>query len=103
MKRGDIWWHEPPDVKRRPVLILARDETIQRLHDVIAVPATGVIRGRSNEVPVGAEDGMPMNCVLVAENALSADKTFLTRRITTLAPRKIDAICRALARATSCG
>jgi len=24
MRRGEVWWHEPPDDKRRPVLILTR-------------------------------------------------------------------------------
>jgi mRNA-degrading endonuclease toxin of MazEF toxin-antitoxin module len=28
MKRGEVWWHEPPDDKRRPVLILTRAEAI---------------------------------------------------------------------------
>ena len=45
MKRGEVWWHEPADSKPRPVLILTRDEAIGHLFDVIAVPATGTIRG----------------------------------------------------------
>lgn len=39
MRRGEIWWYGPPDAKRRPVLILTRDEAIGRLFDLIAVPA----------------------------------------------------------------
>jgi mRNA-degrading endonuclease toxin of MazEF toxin-antitoxin module len=29
--RGEIWWYEPPDAKRRPVLILTRAAAIDRL------------------------------------------------------------------------
>ena len=41
MKRGDIRWYtfQLPD-KRRPVLILTRDEVINRLNEIIVVPAT---------------------------------------------------------------
>ena len=41
MKRGDIRWYtfQLPD-KRRPVLILTRDEVINRLNEIVVVPAT---------------------------------------------------------------
>ena len=41
MKRGDIRWYtfQLPD-KRRPVLILTRDEVIDRLNEIVIVPAT---------------------------------------------------------------
>jgi mRNA interferase MazF len=93
VKRGEVWWHEPPDT---------RDEAIKRLFDVVAVPATGTIRGTSTEVQIGVDDGMPIECVLGLDNTLSAEKTFLTTRITTLGPEKLDEVCKALAVATSC-
>lgn len=41
LNRGEIRWYtfRPPD-KRRPVLILTRDEVIDRLNEIIVVPAT---------------------------------------------------------------
>lgn len=48
---------EPPDSKRRPVVILTRDEAIGRVLDVIAVPATGTIRRLSTEVQIGVAEG----------------------------------------------
>ena len=78
MRRGEVWWHEPPDEKPRPVLILTRDDVIARA----LVPATSF---------------------LIAENTLSAEKIYLTERITELGAAKMDAACRALAIATSCG
>lgn len=102
MKRGEVWWHAPRGAKRRPALILTRDETIGRVFDVISMPATGVIRGLRSEIDLGAGDGMPQDCVLVPENTFSADKSFLTERITTLGPEKLDQACRALTRITGC-
>lgn len=102
MRRGEVWWHEPPDSKRRPVLILTRDEAIDRLFDVIAVPATGTFRDLATEVEIGVTDGMPIECALSLDNTFSAEKAHLTEFITTLGPSKMAAVCAALATATSC-
>lgn len=46
MNRGEIRWYTfaAPD-KRRPVLLLTRDEVIETLNELIVVPATRTIRG----------------------------------------------------------
>ena len=46
VKRGEIRWYtfRLPD-KRRPVLILTRNDVIDRLNEIIVVPATRTIRG----------------------------------------------------------
>jgi mRNA interferase MazF len=102
VRRGEVWLYEPPDEKRRPVLILTRDEDIDRQFDVIAVPITSTIRGWGTEVELGVTDGMDRDCVLTIHNTLSADKLFLTRRITTLGSHKMTEVCRTLAKATGC-
>ncbi len=45
MNRGEIRWYtfHAPD-KRRPVLILTRDEVMDHLHEIIVVPVTRTIR-----------------------------------------------------------
>ena len=65
MKRGEIRWYtfRLPD-KRRPVLILTRDDVIDRLNEVIVVPATRTIRGLATEVVLTSDDGMPVACAL---------------------------------------
>lgn len=40
MRRGEVWWHEPPDEKPRPVLVLTRDDVVARALDVVAMPAS---------------------------------------------------------------
>jgi mRNA interferase MazF len=102
MRRGDVWWHEPPDEKRRPVLILTREEAVAALNKLVVAPATGTIRGIPSEVPVGPEDGMPQERAISLDNTTLVRKALLTERITTLGPEKMDQICRALDYATSC-
>lgn len=55
------------------------------------------------EIEVGPQEGMPTTSFLIAENALSAEKIYLTQRITELGVAKMDAVCRALVTATACG
>ena len=57
LNRGEIRWYtfRHPD-KRRPVLILTRDEVIERLNQTIVVPVTRTIRGLSTEVVLTPED-----------------------------------------------
>jgi mRNA interferase MazF len=102
VNRGEVWWYEPPHEKNRPALILTRDELIGDIFDVIAVPATTTIRGTSTEVQIGVADGMPAECALVLANTFSAEKTYLTRSITTLDSVRMSEVCQALARTTNC-
>ena len=75
MKRGEIRWYtfRLPD-KRRPVLILTRDDVIDRLNEIIVVPGTRTIRGLTTELILTPEDGMPVEC------ALNFDHTSLAQR-----------------------
>lgn len=51
MKRGEIRWYTfaLPD-KRRPVLILTRDDVIEYLNEIIVFPVTRTIRGLATEL-----------------------------------------------------
>lgn len=61
MKRGEIRWYtfSLPD-KRRPVLVLTRNEVIDSLNEIIVVPITRTIRGLATEVVLTLDDGMPV-------------------------------------------
>jgi mRNA interferase MazF len=102
VSRGDVWWYEPPDAKRRPALVMTRTEAAQILNELFVVLATTTIRGLPTEVELGLEDGMPRSCALNADHATAADKIFLTDRITQLGPGRMAEVCRAFALATSC-
>jgi mRNA interferase MazF len=75
VNRGEIRWYtfKPPD-KRRPVLILTREEVLKHLNEVIVVPVTRTVRGLATEVVLTPEDGMPV------VSALNLDHVSLARR-----------------------
>ena len=75
MNRGEIRWYTfaLPD-KRRPVLILTRDEVIEQLNEIIVVPITRTIRGLATEVVLTPDDGMPV------VSALNFDHVALAQR-----------------------
>jgi mRNA-degrading endonuclease toxin of MazEF toxin-antitoxin module len=100
--RGEIWWYEHPDAGRRPFLILTRAEACTVLTQVMAVPATTVIRGIPTEVVLEVEDGMPRRCALSFDNVTLVRPALCTERITTLDHERMQASCVALGHATAC-
>ena len=101
-RRGDIWWGELPDQKARPFLVLTRDEAIDVLSRIIAAPVTRTIRGIPSEVPLGPEDGLPVECVASFDNVMPVPKAMLVRRLGALAPSRRQEPCEALRAATDC-
>ena len=97
MTRGEIRWYtfRLPD-KRRPVLILTRDEVLPRLNEVIVVPVTRTIRGLSTEVILTADDGMPVTCALNLDHIALAQRDRLGPPISALPPRRWPEIQTAL-------
>ncbi len=67
------------------------------LNQVLAVPATGTIRGIPTEVVLDRSDGMPTVCVLATDNVTTIRRSLCTERITTLAPARMQEVCEALA------
>jgi mRNA interferase MazF len=102
VRRGEVWWAEPPDSGRRPHLVLTRDSAIPVLSSVLVVPASRTVRGIPTEVGLTTDDGMPEDCALTLDNVAVMDKAFLVESICTLGPDKLDRVCRALAVATGC-
>jgi mRNA interferase MazF len=78
LSRGEIRWYtfRLPD-KRRPVLILARDEVIEYLNEIIVAPATRTIRGLTTEVVLTMDDGMPAACALNFDHIALAQRSRL--------------------------
>jgi len=85
MRRGEIrgFAFAAPD-KRRPVLLLTRDDVIDRLNEIIAVPVTRTIRGIESEVPLSPEDGMPTVCALNLDHLGIVHRSRLGALVTTL-------------------
>jgi mRNA interferase MazF len=102
VRRGEVRRAVHPDWPRRPVLVLTRDEAIDRLSEVCVVLATTNIRGLATEVELGPADGMPRAFVLNADNVASLRKCYLGDLVTTPSPGRLAEVCRALDHATGC-
>jgi mRNA-degrading endonuclease toxin of MazEF toxin-antitoxin module len=92
IQRGDIRWFrfDHPD-KRRPVLVLGRDELLSAWSLVPVIPLSTQIRGLAWEVELTPEDGVPSACVLKPEWIKAVDRTKLGPLITSLPePRRTD-------------
>jgi mRNA interferase MazF len=102
VKRGDICWIELPDEKRRPALVLTREEAIPAMRRVVVACLTTRIRAIPIEVRLGSEDGLPRECVVNFDNLKTVPCALLSEPITTLSGPRMHEACHALALATGC-
>jgi len=102
VRRGEIWWYEPPHKNARPHLIMSRTEVIPYLSDVLAIPASSTVRNIPTEVFLSKSDGMPRDCVLNADSMGPVGTVYLTTRITSLEPDRMSEVCEAMRIATGC-
>jgi len=104
VNRGEIWLYsfKPPD-KRRPVLVLTRQDVIPLLHTVMVAPITASIRDAPGEVIVGTDEGLKKVSAINLDHVQTVEKSRLKQFIGTLGRDKMQLVCRALAIATGCG
>ena len=97
MNRGEIRWDtfRVPD-KRRPVLVLTRDDVIDHLNEVIVVPVTRTIRGLTTEVVLTPDDGMPTSCALNFDHVALAQRDRLGAVLCTLPTARWPEVRRSL-------
>ena len=92
--QGDIWWAEAED-KRRPVLVVTRNEAIPVLARILVAPVTRTVRGIPTELPLAAGDGLPEPCAASFDNLQPIRRSFLTQRLGSVRNRRHE-ICAAL-------
>jgi mRNA interferase MazF len=100
--RGQIWWGEIEAVGRRPFLIMTRSAAIPVLNSVLAAPVTRTIRDIPTELPLGADDGMPADCVASFDNLRVVPKAYLVDRICELRAARLAEACAAMRAAIDC-
>lgn len=97
MKQYEIWWAElPQPAGRRPVLLLSRDDAYAVLNKIVAAEITGTIRHIPIEVLLGKAEGMAKPCVVNCDNLRTISKVHLVEKISSLAPRRIPEVKRAV-------
>jgi mRNA interferase MazF len=103
VNRGEIWLYRfsKPD-KRRPVVVLSRQEVIRLLHTVMVAPVTFTSRGAPSEVAVGVAEGLKHDSAINLDHVQTVERARLSGYVGTVPPDKMRAVCRALAVATGC-
>ena len=97
MTRGEVWWAELADEAGfRPVAVVSRHEGLDRRHNVTIAEITRTVRGFPGEVPLTPADGMPVACVVNADNLHTLPKDRLRQRITSLLAERLFSLDRAL-------
>ena len=90
-----------PD-KRRPVLVLTRQEVIGLLHTVMVAPITSTMYGAPSEVIVGITEGLKRDSAVNFDHVQTVEQARLVRRLGHAGPSKMREVCHALAVATGC-
>jgi mRNA interferase MazF len=100
--QGELWLLETPNDKRRPVLVVSRNEAIPVLHNVVVAPVTSTIRSIPTCVPVGPDEGIDHDSVASFDNMAAVPKHLLTTRLGRLGPSHRNVICSALGALADC-
>ena len=101
--RGEVWWCDPAEIGRRPVVVLSRDAAIPRLRRVLVAPCTTTIRALPSEVVLEpGDDPIPRRSAVNLDSIESISTGVLVERIGRLADARLREICHALAVAVDC-
>lgn len=103
VNRGEIWNYrfKSPD-KRRPVVVLTRQEVIGLLDTVMVAPITTTVRGIPSEVPVGVEEGLKRDSAINLDHVQTVEQARLVTFIGSLSTERMRQVCNALAMAAGC-
>lgn len=103
MRRGEVWLAEAGR-KRRPVLILTRDEVLDVRELVTVAEITGSNRGLAVEVPVPASvDVAKPDSVINCDGLHTLRQSTLTALVGEVDDETMRAVCRATSFAIGCG
>ena len=102
-QRGELWWCEPPEIGRRPVVVLSRGAAIPRLRRVLVAPCTTTVRGLASEVLLEpGDDPVPRKTAVNLDSVESISVGLLVERLGRLSDTRMREVCAALAVATDC-
>jgi len=103
IERGDLWLYRfPTPDKRRPVVVLTRNEAIPFLDLLLVAPITSTVRDIPSEVPLGIQHGLKAPSVANLDHVQVARKAGFERWIGRLDAVMMRRLCAALAVATGC-
>ena len=100
-QQGEIWWAEAED-KRRPVLVVTRNEAISVLSSIVVAPVTRTVRNIPTEIALGAQHGLSRVCAASFDNLQPIRRALLTSRVGRLGIDELEEICRAIRALADC-
>jgi mRNA interferase MazF len=100
--QAELWLMETPNQKRRPVLVVSRDEIIPVLNNVVVAPVTSTIREIPTCIRVGPEEGIDHDSVATFDNLAAVPKSVLTTRLGELGVDGRRRICEAFDAVANC-
>jgi mRNA interferase MazF len=103
VSRGEIWRYRfaTPD-KKRPVVVLSRQEVIGLLPTVMVAPMTSTIHGAPSEVLIGVREGLKHESAVNLDHVQTVEQSRLEGYVGHLGVEKMREVCRALAVAVGC-
>ncbi len=93
-KRGQVWWARVD--KRRPVLLVSRNEAYEVRRRVVAAEVTTTIRRNPATVELSRRDGMPEACVVNCDSLVTVNQDDLVEYLATLSPARMRLVDRSL-------
>jgi mRNA interferase MazF len=95
--RGEIWlFGFPKPDKKRPVLVLTRQDMIGRLNTVTVAPITSTIREVPSEVLVGVESGLKQPSAINLHHLMTVPREGLRAYVGAVPPRILESVREAL-------
>ena len=94
MRRGEVWWARLD--KRRPVVLVSREEAYAVRALVIAAPVSTTVRGFAVEVRVGRREGLPRSGVVNCDWLVTIHRGDLVERAGALGTAKLAQLDDAL-------
>ena len=95
--RGEIWQFAfPKPDRRRPVLVLTRQEVIDHLNNVTVAPITRTIRGIPSEVAIGTESGLKEPSAINLDNLATVPKAGLRSFVGTVSDDVLENVRQAM-------
>jgi mRNA interferase MazF len=102
VNRGEIWLAQVGR-KRRPVLVLTRNEVLEVRSLVTAAEITSTMRGLAAEVPIDHElAGLDHESAINCDGLHTVPQSMLTRRLGAIEKRDLERVCAAINYALGC-
>ena len=100
--QAEIWLLETPNQKRRPVLVISRDEVIPVLNNVVVAPVTSTVRNIGSCISLGPDEGLDHVSAATFDNIAAVPKSLLTVYLGELGTGGRQQICDAFASLANC-